>query len=108
MRFLIAVIDSKSNSATGDERAAIDEFNDKLEANGQRIIACGIADPSTATVIDNRAGAGIVTPGPLHDSAEYMSGFWLIHAENLDQAKELATEGSRACNRKVEVRPLLG
>ena len=108
MRFLIAVIDSTSNSATGDERAAIDEFNDKLEANGHWIIACGIADPSTATVIDNRDSAGIIAPGPLYDSAEYMSGFWLIHAEDIEQAKALATEGSKACNRKVEVRPLLG
>lgn len=108
MRFLIAVIDSTTNSATGDEREAIDAFNDKLEANGHWIIACGIADPSTATVIDNRKGAGVVTAGPLHDSTEYMSGFWLINAANLDEAKALATEGSLACNRKVEVRPLLG
>jgi hypothetical protein len=108
MRFLIAVIDTKSNSATGDEGEAIDAFNDKLEANGHWVFACGIDSPKTATVIDNRLGAGLITEGPLFDSEEYMSGFWIIKADSLDQAKELAVEGSKACNRKVEVRPLLG
>jgi hypothetical protein len=107
MRFLLAVIDTASNTATGDEGAAIDEFNDMLEANGHWIIACGIDSPSTASVIDNRLGAGLITEGPLLDSDEYMSGFWLINAESIEQAIELAVAGSKACNRKVEVRPLL-
>ena len=108
MRFIIAVIDSSSNSASGDERDAIDVFNDYLEANGHWILACGIDSPSTATVIDNRQGSGIQTEGPLIDSSEYMSGFWIINATNYEQALQLATAGSLACNRKVEVRPLLG
>jgi hypothetical protein len=108
MRFFIAVIDTTSGSASGDEMDAIDMFNEKLQSNGHWIIACGIASPRNATVIDNRAGAGIVTSGPLFDNAEYVSGFWLINAEDEAQALALAAEGSKACNRKVEVRPLLG
>jgi hypothetical protein len=49
----------------------------------------------------------LITDGPLLDSDEYMSGFWLINAKSIEQAKELAVAGSKACNRKVEVRPLL-
>jgi len=108
MRFLIAVIDVASGTGTSDERAAIDVFNEVLEANGHWIFACGIDGPSTATVIDNRSGAGLSSAGPLIDSSEYMSGFWIIEAADLEQAKQLATEGSKACNRKVELRPLLG
>lgn len=108
MRFIIAVIDSKTGSATGDEIAAIDAFNDKLQANGHFILACGIDDPGKAVVIDNRSGAGLVSIGPLFDQEEYMAGFWLINAESMQQAHDLAFEGSKACNRKVEVRPLLG
>ena len=59
-------------------------------------------------MIDNRADAGIVTDGPLIDNDEYMSGFWLIEADSLETAKKLASGGSKACNRKVELRPLLG
>jgi len=108
MRFLIAVIDSKTGSATGDEIAAIDEFNDKLRALGHFILACGIDDPENAVVIDNRFDASLSSKGPLYDSEEYVSGFWIIHSENIQQAESLALEGSKACNRKVEVRRLHG
>ena len=108
MRFLIAVIDSKSRSGTSDEMAAIDAFNDKLVANDQMIMACGISDPTEATVIDNRADLGAVTPGPLHSTDEFMAGFWLIRAADHAEALGLAAEGSKACNRKVEVRALHG
>jgi hypothetical protein len=37
-----------------------------------------------------------------------MSGFWIIQADSLEQAQALAAEGSKACNRKVELRPFLG
>ncbi|MFM1845857.1 MAG: hypothetical protein RIS19_330 [Actinomycetota bacterium] len=108
MRFLIAVIDDRSNSADSNEMAAIDEFNDHLSSKGQLIMACGIEDPSSASVLDNRAGAGIFTSGPLHETNEFMAGFWIISAESEDEAKELAAWGSKACNRKVELRKLHG
>jgi hypothetical protein len=34
-------------------------------------------------------------------------GFWIIEAPDLDVALKLMTEGSKACNRRLEVRPLL-
>ena len=108
MRFLIAVIDFEGNPGTGDEIAAIDEFNDSLEANGQLIMACGVASPGTATVIDNRADANLVSSGPVNATDEFMSGFWLIRAGDEAEALALAAAGSKACNRKVEVRALHG
>ncbi|MEY4424943.1 MAG: hypothetical protein RJB56_570 [Actinomycetota bacterium] len=107
MRFLISVIDSESNSGSSNEMAAIDAFNDKLSENGHWIFACGVAAPSTATTIDNRADAGITIAGPVNDTNEFQSGFWIIKADSRDQAEALAAEGSKACNRKVEVRALL-
>ena len=108
MRFLIAVIDSKSGSGTSDEIAAIDAFNDRLVANEQLVMACGISDPSEAIVIDNRADLGAATQGPLHATDEFMAGFWLIRAADQDEAVALAKAGSKACNRKVELRALHG
>jgi hypothetical protein len=49
----------------------------------------------------------VFTDGPFVESKEYLAGFWIIDAPDLDVALTLATEGSKACNRKVEVRPLL-
>ena len=85
--------------------AAIDVFNDRLQAEGHWVFAGGLAAPDSATVIDNRDGQAMFTDGPFLESKEYLAGFWIIEAPNLDVALKLATAGSRACNRKVEVRP---
>jgi hypothetical protein len=79
-----------------------------LEANGHWILACGIDRPEHSVVIDNRQGKNVVTLGPLIHAAEFMSGFWLIKATDRAEAEALAAAGSKACNRKVEVRTLHG
>jgi hypothetical protein len=108
MRFLISVIDKESGTASPSEMAVINEFNEKLQTNGYWVIAVGIASTSEATTIDNRSGAGVLEPGSKLYGAEYMSGFWIIDVPSGELALELAQEGSKACNRKVELRPLLG
>lgn len=108
MRFLLSVIDSASRTGTSDEMAAIDIFNEKLQNNGHWIFACGIDGPATASTIDNRNGLGSIESGPYIVNDEYQSGFWIINAADHDEAIALALEGSKACNRKVEVRALLG
>jgi hypothetical protein len=107
-RYVIYVIDTATNTGGSGEMAAIDAFNDHLQSNSHWITAAGIGAPATAKVIDNREDAGLVTPGSLFDDEEFYSGFWLIQAESDEQAQELALAGSRACNRKVELRPYLG
>ena len=107
MKYLVSVIDDSTGSATPSEMAAIDAFNERLEADGHWVFAAGLASPSTATVIDNRGGEALFSDGPFLESKEYLAGFWVIEAPDLDVALKLAAEGSRACNRKVEVRPFL-
>ena len=87
--------------------AAINAFNDRLKADGHWVFAGGLGSPSTATVIDNRNGESVFTDGPFVESKEYLAGFWIIEAADLDVALKLAAEGSQHCNQKVEVRPFL-
>ena len=108
MQFLISVIDNESGTASPSEMAVIDAFNEKLQANGYWVIAVGIASSSDATTIDNRSDAGVLKPGSSLYATEYMSGFWIIDVPGSELALELALAGSKACNRKVELRPLLG
>jgi hypothetical protein len=108
MKFIIFVIDDATGTATGAEMTAIDVFNEKLQSNGHWIFAGGLSGPGRSTLIDNRSGAGIETQTSLFPQAENYSGFWLIEAASADDAQNLAREGSLACNRKVELRPLLG
>jgi hypothetical protein len=114
MQYLISVIDDKTlrsdtelqtGTASADEMAAIDAFNERLIADGHWVFAGGLAAPSTATVIDNRGEEPIFSDGPYVESKEYLGGLWIWEAADLDMALKLAAEGSKACNRKLEVRP---
>jgi hypothetical protein len=107
MQYLISVIDDGTGPTTPKEDAAIDAFNDRLQAEGYWVFAGGLGAPDTATVIDNRGGEAVFTDGPFVESKEYLAGFWILEAPDLDVALALATEGSKACNRKIEVRPFL-
>src|SRR5206468_3324665 len=107
MRYMISVIHDSSDLATPDEMAAIDVFNERLQAEGHWVFAGGLGTPDAATVIDNRGKEALFTDGPFVESKEYLVGFWIIQAADLDVALKLAAEGSKACNRKVEVRPFL-
>lgn len=106
-QYLISVLDDTTNSATAEEIAAIDAFNEQLKAKGHWVFAGGLASPSTATVVDARGGEPVFTDGPYLESKEYVGGFWIIKAPHLDVALRLAALGSRACNRRVELRPFL-
>src|ERR1039458_5317116 len=105
MQYLVSVIDDAAGLATPDEMAAIDAFNDRLRAEGHWVFACGLAAPSSATVIDNRGGEAMFTDGPFLESKEYLAGFWIMEAADLDVALKLAPEGSKHCHPKAEGRP---
>ena len=107
MQYLVSVIHDSASLATPDEMAAIDVFNERIQADGHWVFAAGLGGPDTATVIDNRGDEAVITDGPFVESKEYLAGFWVMEAPDLDVALKLAAEGSQACNRKVEVRPLL-
>ncbi len=107
MQYLISVIDDGTGLATPAEDAAIDVFNDRLRAEGYWVFAGGLGSPEPATVVDNRGGEAVLTDGPFVESKEYLAGFWIIEAPDLDVALALATDASMACQRKIEVRPFL-
>ena len=107
MQYLFSVIDDGTGPATPTEDAAIDVFNERLKADGQWVFAGGLGSPDPATVIDNRGDEAVFTDGPFVETKEYLAGFWIIEAPDLDVVLKLAAEGSKACNRKIEVRPFL-
>ena len=109
MRFLINVIESIDRPAhSRQEIDAIDAFNNEMVAAGERVLAVGIASPENSIQIDNGDGQVKYIKESLADSNEYVSGFWIIDVPNQEIALELAARGSKACNRRVELRPLLG
>lgn len=88
--------------------AATGVFNDKLMADGKWVFAGGLEPLDTSTAVDGRGDEVLVTDGAFTETKEYLGGFWVIEAADLDEALKLAGEGSKACNAPVVVRPFQG
>ena len=99
MQYLVSVIHDGTGPATPTEDAAIDAFNDQLRAEGYWVFAGGLGSPEPATVVDNRGSSRCSPTGPSWSrrSTSPASGH---RGPDLDVALKLATEGSKACNRK--------
>ena len=106
-QYLMSVLTDTTELATAEEMAAIDSFNEQLQADGHWVFAGGLGSPSTATVVDGRDTEPVFTDGPYLESKEHIVGFWIIEAPDLDVAMRLAALGSKSCNRRVELRPFL-
>ena len=87
---------------------AVDRFNQKLQSEGAWVFAGGLKPIEQTTTVDATGDTPIVTDGPYAESKEYLGGFWVIEAPDLDAALAWAKEGSAACAGKVEVRPFEG
>ena len=107
MQYLVSVIDDRTNPGRDDRGPLISTFNERLIADGHWVFAGGLADTDAATVVDNRGEQPMLTDGPFVESKEFLAGVWIWEAPDLDVALELATEASKVCARKIEVRPFL-
>jgi len=87
--------------------AQVDELNASMQRAGAWVFGAGLHPASSATVVRAADGRVSMIDGPFAESKEQMGGFWIIEAADLDVALKLAAEGSKACNRKIEVRPFL-
>ena len=101
-----------------DEGAYADEATYKaiLEAHGKfsgELAAAGkirggseLKSVSTATTVRQRNGSRTVHDGPWAETAEQLGGFYLIEADDLDEALAWAKKLPMAADGAVEVRPL--
>lgn len=83
----------------------VDALNQELQRAGVEVFAGGLHEPSTATVVRVVDGEVLTTDGPFAESKEYIGGFWVITADDLDEALAWAEKATRACRLPVEVRP---
>ena len=84
---------------------AVDRFNQTLRDSGAWVFGGGLMPVEQSTTVDNTGDKPIVTDGPYAESKEYLGGFWVIEAPDLDAALRLAEQASKACAGRVEVRP---
>lgn len=83
----------------------VDVLNDEIRAAGAWVFAGGMDPIASSTVVRVQDGAVLTTDGPFAEGKEYVGGFWVIKAEDLDAALAWAAKGTVACGAPVEVRP---
>ena len=80
-------------------------FNERIIADGSWVFGGGLKRIETATTVDGTGADTVITDGPYAETKEYLGGFWVIEAPDLDAAVSLAADASKACGNKVEIRP---
>ena len=102
-----------------DEQAPVDEaerqhcyeestrFTHELNARGQYLAANPLHPVATATSVRVRDGNPIITDGPFAETREQLGGYFLIDAQDLDEAISIAARIPGARLGTVEIRPVM-
>ena len=88
--------------------AELDALNTELKQAGAWVFAGGLHPPSTATVVRVADGDTLVTDGPFAESKEYLGGFTIVRAPDLDAALAWGRRIAEITTLPVEVRPFQG
>jgi hypothetical protein len=83
----------------------VEKVNQEMRGTGSWVFAGGLTDPGDATVVRAERGEILLTDGPFVETKEHIGGFWVIRAQDLDEALAWAGKASGACRGPVEVRP---
>ncbi|HXM40344.1 MAG TPA: YciI family protein [Bryobacteraceae bacterium] len=79
----------------------------RLKADGQFLATAPLQPVSTATSVQVRDGKRLITDGPFAETREQLGGYFLIEAQDLDQAIGIAAGIPGARKGTVEIRPVL-
>ncbi len=83
------------------------ELAQKMKADGQFIACSPLQSVATATSVRVRNGKALVMDGPFAETREQLGGYFLVEANNLDEAIALAARIPGARKGTVEIRPLV-
>lgn len=79
----------------------------QLQNDGQYLAAAPLHSVSMATSVRLREGKRLVTDGPFAETREQLGGYFLIEAQDLDAAIQIAEKIPGARVGTVEIRPVL-
>jgi hypothetical protein len=86
----------------------LDRLRRELQDAGAWVFSGGLHAPDTATVLRPRDGDVLMTDGPFTEGKEYLGGFTIIKAADLDAALDWGRKMAEATTLPIEVRPFQG
>jgi hypothetical protein len=113
MQYLLMIYgDETADGGTNEESLAamMDEYwayTEAMRAAGVNKGGEALHPTSAATTVRVRDGQTLTTHGPFAETAEQLGGYYLIDAENLDQAIEWAAKCPGARTGSIELRPIM-
>jgi hypothetical protein len=79
----------------------------ELEKGGHHVFSAGLQSVRTATTVRSRNGKLAMSDGPFAETKEFLGGFTIINARDLNEAIQLAAKLPAARLATIEVRPVL-
>lgn len=110
MKYLLLIyMDENAMSGTEREHCYQEsaQLAQELHAQGQFVATAPLHPVATATSIRVREGKPLITDGPFAETREQLGGFFLVNAQDLDEAIAIATRIPGARVGTVEIRPVL-
>jgi len=110
MKYMLLVY-MNENAMTDDERqhcyVESAQLTQELSANGQYLGAGPLHSVATATSVQVRDGRRVVTDGPFAETREQLGGYYVIEAQDLDEAIGIAERIPPARYGTIEIRPVM-
>lgn len=102
--------ESRLNGLTESEWRALRQetldYVERLRKSGHLIATHALQSATTSSMVRVRAGKVSVTDGPFAETKEQIGGFFLIEADDFDEAVQIAAEWPSARIGSIEVRPI--
>jgi hypothetical protein len=83
----------------------IGALREEMKTAGAWVFSGGLHAPATATVVRMKDRDVLTTDGPFAEGKEYVGGFTVVRAADLDAALEWARKLVRITTLPIEVRP---
>lgn len=109
MKYMLLIYSDEKNWTDQEREACFEEsirLTRQLDASGKFLGASPLHPVAAATSVRVRNGKRLVTDGPFAETHEQLGGFFLIDAQDLDEAIEIAGRIPGARKGTVEVRPV--
>ena len=110
MKYMLLVyLDEKVMSEDQREHCYVEsaQLAQDLHSGGQYLDASPLHPVATATSVRVREGKRVVTDGPFAETREQLGGYYLIEANDLDEAIGIAERVPPARFGTVEIRPVV-